>query len=212
MQVKLKSLPASPMTLFTEWYQQFKLGFAALPNADGLSDNVMTLATSSVQGAPSCRSVLLHTYTPHQFTFFSYDHSQKGRDLAENPRAALCFYWGTRQVRVEGEVVPTSDDESDDCFYGRSRRAQLVSLVKRQSHPIDNIDVMQREMNRLDKLYPEGVKIPRPVYWRGYHVKPLRMDFWQARPANSDVLLDDRFAYSRVNKNTNEWKVELLCP
>ncbi|HEX6604949.1 MAG TPA: pyridoxamine 5'-phosphate oxidase [Sphingomicrobium sp.] len=165
-----------PLALFDEWLAE---ACASEPN----DANAMALATASSDGVPSVRMVLLKSHGPDGFVFFTNDESDKGRDLAENPSAALLFHWKSlrRQVRVTGPVGRVSDAEADAYFATRSRDSQLGAWASDQSRPLESRDLFETRFEEVKRKF-EGRDVPRPPHWGGYRVAPQRIEFWQDRP------------------------------
>jgi len=167
----------------------------------------MTLATSTRSGEPSARMVLLRGVDERGFGFFTNYDSQKGRELADNPRAALVVYWPKlgRQVRVAGDVVKQSAEESTAYFHNRPLASQLSALASPQSQVIPNRAVLENSVAALSKRY-EGVPVPLPENWGGYRVIPQSIEFWQHR----DNRLHDRIRYARQAEGN--WTIDRLAP
>src|SRR5262249_44666341 len=146
--------------------------------------HAMTLATATPDGAPSARVVLLRGLSAEGFTFFTSYEGRKARELADNPRAALLFYWARleRQVRVEGSVERASAQASDDYFRTRPRGSQLGAWASRQSAVLPSREALEREWAELEARYA-GQEVPRPPSWGGYVVRPASLEFWQGRPS-----------------------------
>jgi pyridoxamine 5'-phosphate oxidase len=155
------------------------------------------LATATRDGRPSARAVVLEGFDERGFAFWSSRESPKGRQLAENPRAALVFLWDGRQVRVEGEVEQVSDDENERHWRGREGKRQLVAF--RQSEPIAS----REELEHLVEAVPDDP--PRPGFWVGYRLVPELVDVWIA----DDDYVHDRFRYTRSD---DTWEVARLQP
>lgn len=191
---------ADPIRQFVAWFQE------AL-NAKAHEPNAMTLATSTPDGVPSARIVLLKGVDGESFVFYTNYRSRKGRELDHNPRAALVFYWPEleRQVRVEGDVDRTSAAESDEYFNSRPPASRIGSAASEQSRPIASRDVLEQQVNALRSQFPNG-DVPRPVEWGGYRLKPRRLEFWQGRPSR----LHDRIEYLR--EGGPAWVVRRLSP
>jgi pyridoxamine 5'-phosphate oxidase len=166
---------ADPFTLFDEW-------FAEARDSEPNEAEAMTAATTGADGQPSARMVLLKAHGPEGFTFYTHEQSAKGRDLAENPRAALLFHWKSlcRQVRIEGAVERVSDAEADAYFATRGRDSQLGAWASDQSRPLDRRETFEHRFEEA-KLRFEGRDVPRPPTWGGYRVVPQRIEFWTAR-------------------------------
>ena len=192
-------LGPDPLAQFREWFDQVRA--LQLPE-----HNAMALATTDKQGRPSARMVLLRGLDERGFVFFTNYDSRKGHELAENPFAALIFYWAelSRQVRVEGSVEKISGEESDAYFATRPRLSQLSAWASNQDQPIPNRALLEERMDVLAARYPN--EVPRPPYWGGYRVVPEAIEFWQSRPNR----LHDRFRYTRSPDGT--WVIERLAP
>jgi pyridoxamine 5'-phosphate oxidase len=167
----------------------------------------MSIATSTRAGEPSARMVLLRGFDERGFGFFTNYDSQKGRELAENPRAALVIYWPNlgRQVRVSGAVSRQSAEESTTYFHSRPLASQLSAWASPQSEVIRNRAALEQAVTALAAKY-EGAPVPRPHNWGGYRVIPQTIEFWLHR----DNRLHDRIRYVRQAKGG--WRVERLAP
>ena len=195
-----KEVDPDPIRQFLAWLNEaIKVG-ANEPNA-------MTLATATRDGIPSARIVLLKGVDDRGLSFFTNYNSRKGHELAENPQAALLFFWHEleRQVRFEGTIERTSAQESAEYFASRPVDAQVGSAASPQSEPIASREVLEMRQRELREKYPDG-PIPCPPHWGGYRLRPNRMELWQGRASR----VHDRIEYLRDEKGA--WKCGRLAP
>ena len=187
-------------------FQQFKKWFEQALGAQLYEPNVMTLATASATGVPSARIVLLKGFDEQGFVFYTNYESHKGRELAENPQAALVFFWPEleRQVRIEGTVEKVAPEVSTAYFHSRPQGSQIGAMVSPQSQVIKNRAELENHIVVLKEKYQDQ-EIPRPSHWGGYVVKPNLIEFWQGRPSR----LHDRIRYKLVDGN---WIIDRLAP
>jgi pyridoxamine 5'-phosphate oxidase len=176
-------------------------------NPELLDMNAMTLATADGQGRPSARVVLLKGLDERGFAFYTNYNSRKGRELAENPEAALVFYWPhqERQVCVAGRVSKLSAAESEAYFRTRPRGNLIGAWASDQSAVVSNRDDLEEKWEKFEGQYP-GEEVPCPANWGGYVLAPGRIEFWQGRPNR----LHDRFRYTR--QPDGKWLIERLSP
>ncbi len=195
-----KKAAADPLKQFTKWWKQ-------AVESDILEINAMTLATASADGTPSARIVLLKGFDEKGFSFFTNYESFKGRQIAENPKACLVFFWKEleRQVRITGLIEKLDDRINDEYFHSRPQESQLGALTSPQSQVIEGRDVLDNRFKELKKEYKKK-EVPRPEHWGGYLVKPVIVEFWQGRPGR----LHDRLQYTL--QDNGEWKLERLAP
>ena|SRR2546421_6912048 len=180
--------------------EQFRAWFAEAAELD--APEACAVATASREGRPSVRMVLLKSFDERGFVFATGYESRKGRELAENPRAALLFHWHPlgRQVRVEGAVERVSPEESDAIFDARPRAARVSALASRQSEPIASREELEARVHEL-----EAGDVARPAWWGGYRVVPDAFEFWQHRANRLHI----RFAYLREGGG---WRIVQLQP
>jgi pyridoxamine 5'-phosphate oxidase len=192
-------LAADPFAQFGLWLEQ------AIA-ADPLDPTAMTLATADRQGRPSARVVLLKGFDERGFVFFTNYDSRKGRELAENPRAALAFFWAPlhRQVRIEGTVEKVPAAESDAYYASRPLGSRLGAWASPQSQPIADRAELESALAEIAARQEEG-DLPRPEFWGGYRLKPEAIEFWQGRPSR----LHDRILFQRGPEG---WRRQRLAP
>lgn len=193
------SVDANPFRQFEAWFRQAQ--DARLPEP-----NTMTLATVDARGYPSARIVLIKGVDERGFVFFTNYESRKGQDLAVNPHASLLFYWIEleRQVRIEGTVVKTSAEESDNYFNSRPLGSRIGAWASDQSRPIESRALLEaREKSFAERF---GEHPPRPPHWGGYRLVPETIEFWQGRPSR----LHDRIMYTR--QSADSWRISRLSP
>lgn len=192
-------MATDPFTLFDEWFAEAR---ASEPN----EPEAMALATAGGDRQPSARMVLLKAHGPTGFVFYTHEHSAKGADLAENPRAALLFHWKSlcRQIRIEGPIQRVSHAEADAYFASRGRDSQLGAWASDQSRPLDSRETFERRFAEAARRY-EAQDVPRPATWGGYRVVPERIEFWTAR----EHRLHERRLFARSGDG---WSEGLLYP
>ncbi|MEO5891351.1 MAG: pyridoxamine 5'-phosphate oxidase [Ferruginibacter sp.] len=169
--------------------------------------NAFTLATTTLDGKPSARIVLLKGYDENGFVFFTNYTSNKGNELAKNPKVAMVFFWKEleRQVRIEGVAEKVSTEESDSYFASRPEGSRIGAWASPQSNIIENRSVIEDNVLKYQQKFADQ-PIPRPGHWGGYRVKPNQVEFWQGRSSR----LHDRLQYTL--QENGSWKIERLAP
>ena len=198
-ELRKSAVDPDPLEQFRRWYAEAEATEIKAPQA-------MALATSTADGAPSVRMVLLKTADERGFVFFTGYVSRKARELDANPRAALLFHWAPlgRQVRVEGHVERVAEQESDAYFSTRPRGAQLAAVASQQSSVLRDRAEIDARVDQLAREH-EGSEVRRPDHWGGYRLIPETYEFWQHR----DDRMHDRLRYQR---DSGDWVVERLSP
>ncbi len=188
----------NPLDLFQIWFDQAVKAECPEPNS-------MTLATADSAGNPSARIVLLKGADSAGFTFFTNYESQKGKELAARPCAALLFHWHEleRQVRIKGGVERVSPAESDEYFHSRPAASRIGAWASPQSSEIPNREFLEEAEKRFAADF--GDKPPRPEHWGGYRLNPTEIEFWQGRPSR----LHDRIHYQLDGA---QWRITRLAP
>jgi pyridoxamine 5'-phosphate oxidase len=194
-----KDVSPDPVAEFARWFAEAQAAAVDEPNA-------MVLATATPDGRPSARVVLLKGFDERGFVFFTDYRSRKGAELEANPRAALALHWGEveRQVRIEGTVTRTSEQESELYYRTRPLGSRLGAWVSYQSRPIASRDVLEAELREVERRFA-GSDVPLPPHWGGYRLSPELLEFWQGRESR----LHDRIRYVREGEH---WRIERLSP
>ncbi len=221
--LRRSELDSDPIAQFNNWFEQAAgartsgrlRGFLIrsykallqIAGAEPMDVNAATLATADKEGRPSARIVLLKGVDERGFIFYTNYGSRKGRELTENPNAALVFYWPEqeRQICVAGLTTMLSREESEAYFKSRPKGSRLAAWASKQSEPINDRAVLEERWKELQKQYP-GNEVPMPPFWGGFVLAPIRVEFWQGRPSR----LHDRFSY--VKQPDQSWRIERLSP
>lgn len=195
-----------PIKQFKQWFDQ------AVENEEN-DPHAFSLATASLTGVPSVRVLLYKGMLQHEnkpiFTFYSNSCSAKGQELVSNPRAEMLFYWPKTycQVRIFGDVILLSREQSVAYFLSRSFASKLSCIASKQSEVIENREILTNRISELEAEYADK-EPPCPDYWQGYGLLPERVEFWIGR----DHRLHDRFCYTRDNMDHSHWSISRLSP
>lgn len=195
------SIKENPMEQFQKWFYEVEA-------TDGLDEpNAMTVSTIGLDGFPKGRVVLMKKYTYEGFIFYTNYLSEKGQAIANNPSVCLSFFWPVmeRQVIIKGTAEKVAENLSDGYFESRPKGSQLGAVVSNQSEVIGSREILERELEALEKQYGDK-PIERPGHWGGYLVRPISIEFWQGRPNR----LHDRIRYTL--QEDLDWKIERLAP
>jgi len=190
---------SNPFDQFNDWFEEAMQ--AEQPDVEA-----MTLSTATRDGLISARIVLLKGFDEHGFIFFTNYESRKSRELADNPHAALTFYWHTlnRQIRIEGIVGKASAQESEEYFQTRPRGSQLGAWASPQSDEITSRAELEQRLAEIEERFKDG-PIPCPPFWGGWRLQPEQIEFWQGRESR----LHDRIVYIKQN---GAWQITRLAP
>ncbi len=186
-------------------YKQFEKWYGEILKSDIKEPTAMTLATATKDGVPSARTVLLKEYSENGFIFFTNYESKKGREMIENPKAELLFFWMNfeRQVRISGRIEKTNKEISEEYFKTRPLKSRIGAWASKQSSEIPDRKYLEEQFNEFEKKYKE--EIPLPPNWGGFRLIPERFEFWQGRESR----LHDRICYKKKN---DTWEIVRLSP
>ncbi|WP_164122141.1 MULTISPECIES: pyridoxamine 5'-phosphate oxidase [Sphingobacterium] len=195
-----KQVSADPLLQFTQWFEQAM-------HANAIEPNAMTLSTISEGGFPSSRIVLLKDIKADGFSFFTNYESQKGLDMSHCANVSLLFFWPElqRQVRIEGVVERLCEEDSDEYFASRPKGSRIGAWASPQSQIIPDRDFLEQRVHFYEQQFAQSEKVDRPLFWGGYLVKPVRIEFWQGRSSR----LHDRIVYFLEENN---WVINRLAP
>ena len=187
-----------PIALFVAWMK-------AAEESELNDASEVALATATRDGMPSVRMVLMKRVDERGFAFYTNAESQKGVELAENPRAAMCFHWKSlrRQVRVSGAVSELPAEDADAYFRSRTRLSRLAAVASAQSRVLESRKALEARVRELGEEFPG--EIPRPEHWKGYVLRPESIEFWQAGAGR----MHDRFLFVKTEEG---WRMDRLFP
>ncbi len=188
--------------------ERFEAWMAEAAKTEPNDPNAVCLATATPDGRPSARMVLLKGVDQRGFVFYTNLESRKGRELAANPYAALCFHWKTltRSVRVEGPVSRVTDEEADAYFASRPRASRIGAWASKQSQPLEGRWALEKAVAEYTVRFGAG-EVPRPPHWSGFRLSPRLIEFWRDQP----FRLHERLVYRREDE-AEAWRTELLYP
>ena len=191
---------ANPVDLFKKWF--------AVAEKNEINDpNALSVATSSKEGIPSVRMVLLKGLSDRGFVFYTNFNSKKGNDLKNNLNASMCFHWKSlrRQVRVTGKVEVVENEEADKYFSSRKYGSKISAWASSQSETMKNRNEFLNKIKEYEKKFPKEKNVPRPPHWSGWRVLPNEIEFW--------LELDNRSHQRLIYKKENgKWIKEMLYP
>ena len=190
----------NPIVLFKKW-------FAVAEKSEINDPNALSLATSSSDGMPSVRMVLLKGLSEKGFVFYTNFNSKKGSDLKKNPKASMCFHWKSlrRQIRISGKTVVIENKEADEYYNSRAYGSRIGAWASSQSQTMNNRNEFINKIKEFEKKYPDQKNVPRPPHWSGWRVEPDNIEFW----LEIKNRIHERLNYRKEN---GEWLREILYP
>ena len=190
----------NPIVLFKKW-------FAVAEKSEINDPNALSLATSSSDGMPSVRMVLLKGLSEKGFVFYTNFNSKKGSDLKKNPKASMCFHWKSlrRQIRISGKTVVIENKEADEYYNSRAYGSRIGAWASSQSQTMNNRNEFINKIKEFEKKYPDQKNVPRPPYWSGWRVEPDTIEFW----LEIKNRIHERLNYRKEN---GKWLREILYP
>ena len=190
----------NPIVLFKKW-------FAVAEKSEINDPNALSLATSSSDGMPSVRMVLLKGLSEKGFVFYTNFNSKKGSDLKKNPKASMCFHWKSlrRQIWISGKTVVIEYKEADEYYNSRAYGSRIGAWASSQSQTMNNRNEFINKIKEFEKKYPDQKNVPRPPHWSGWRVEPDNIEFW----LEIKNRIHERLNYRKKN---GEWLREILYP
>ena len=191
----------NPIELFKSWFDEAKKTEINDPNA-------VALATSNKESIPTVRMVLLKSYNNQGFVFYTNLKSNKSKDIDVNPNAAMCFHWKSllRQIRIVGKINPVSEKEADQYYSSRGYGSRIGAWASNQSETLNSRNQLYDSIENFKLKYPENTEVPRPPYWSGWNLKPIKIEFW----LDGENRIHERLLYELDNKG--DWTKKLLSP
>jgi len=199
-QLDESTMPGDPVELLRAWLEEATTSGNPDPTA-------MTLSTVDQSGAPSSRVVLLKRIHQNRLIFFTNYHSRKAKEMTLRPHVAAHFYWPEleRQVKISGMARPVEDKESDRYFSSRPFESKISAWASPQSEVVPDRKYLESEYMKYREKYEESGEVPRPAYWGGFAIEPIRIEFWQG----GRYRLHDRIEYTLKDKS---WSRVRLAP
>ena len=190
-----------PIQLFKLWMDEAK---KAEPN----DPNALSLATSDKNNFPSVRMVLLKDFNQNGFVFYTNLNSQKGNELKENPRVAMCFHWKSllRQIRISGTVTQVNDEVADQYYNSRGYESRIGAWASKQSEELSGRDQLINSIKEYKNKYNDENKVPRPSHWSGWNLSPSSIEFW----LDGESRIHERLKYTK--DSSGQWRKSLLSP
>ena len=190
-----------PIQLFKLWMEEAK---KAEPN----DPNALSLATSDKNNFPSVRMVLLKDFNQNGFVFYTNLNSQKGNELKENPKVAMCFHWKSllRQIRISGTVSQVNDEVADQYYNSRGYESRIGAWASKQSEELSGRDQLINSIKEYKNKYNDENKVPRPSHWSGWNLSPSSIEFW----LDGESRIHERLKY--IKDSSDQWRKSLLSP
>ena len=190
-----------PIRLFKEWMEEAKKSELNDPNA-------LSLATSDKNNFPSVRMVLLKDFNQNGFVFYTNLNSQKGNELKENPKVAMCFHWKSllRQIRISGIVTQVNDEVADQYYNSRGYESRIGAWASKQSEELSSRDQLINSIKEYKNKYNDENKVPRPSHWSGWNLSPSSIEFW----LDGESRIHERLKY--IKDSSGQWRKSLLSP
>ena len=191
----------NPIELFDEWFNEAKKTEINDPNA-------LALATSTKDGEPSVRMVLLKDFNQNGFVIYTNLDSKKSTDIKNNPNASMCFHWKSilRQVRITGKIIKVSNKDADIYFQSRDYESKIGAWASKQSSVLKNREELYQEIESYKKKYSDKNNVPRPSNWSGWNLNPNEVEFW----LDGNNRIHQRLKY--IKKQNGNWNRSLLSP